>query len=174
MIELFIDADGDRKDYLELQVTPANVIFDARFARHRSDLKKARSWNMKGLKSGVTVDGTLNQRSDRDKGYIVEMAVPISEVPGARTPIKVGQKWKINLFRWDQLKGKPQTASAFSPPIVGDFHALDKFGVLRFEGIPSRKTVGASSPSPVLIKVPPKGPNPKRTFLETPANKTAK
>jgi hypothetical protein len=132
VIELFIDADGDQKDYLELQVTPANVVFDAKFERHRSDLAKARAWNMAGLKTGAHVDGTLNARDDRDRGYTVEMAVPVAEVPGAVAPIAHGQTWRANLFRWDFPKGGRQMAAAFSPPVVGDFHALNKFGTIQF------------------------------------------
>lgn len=132
VIELFIDADGDRKDYLELQVTPANVVFDARFEKHRSDLAKARAWNMEGLRTAALVDGTLNERDDTDKGYVVEMAVPAAQVPGATTPLAHGATWRVNLFRWDQAKDERQKAAAFSPPIRGDFHALDRFGRLRF------------------------------------------
>lgn len=135
VIELFIDADGDRKDYLELQVTPANVVFDARFTHHRSDLAKARAWNMGGLKTGVHVDGTLNQRDDADRGYTVEMAVPVGEVPGGAS-LRADGRWRVNLFRWDFPKGQRQQAAAFSPPIVGDFHALDRFGTLRFVADP--------------------------------------
>lgn len=132
VIELFIDADGDRKDYLELQVTPANVIFDAKFAAHRSDLATARAWNMTGLRTAARVDGTLNERDDTDKGYTIEMAIPVAEVPGAQAPIAHGATWRVNLFRWDAPKDGKQRAAAFSPPVVGDFHALDRFGRLRF------------------------------------------
>lgn len=132
VIELFIDADGDKTDYLELQVTPANVVFDAKFAKHRSDLKVARAWNMAGLKTGAHVDGTLNERDDTDKGWTVEFAVPFAETPGSRTPPPHGSIWRVNLFRWDAPKAGRQQAAAFSPPIVGDFHALDRFGRLRF------------------------------------------
>ncbi|MBU0551527.1 carbohydrate-binding family 9-like protein [Myxococcota bacterium] len=131
VIEVFIDADGDQKDYLELQVTPANVIFDAKFTHHRSDLKVARVWNM-NLISAVHIDGTLNQRDDMDKGYTVEMAIPIAEVPGAGGAGQAGANWRINLFRWDLPKHGRQEAAAFSPPIAPDFHALQRFGRLRF------------------------------------------
>lgn len=145
VIELFIDADGDKKDYLELQVTPKNVVFDAKFARHRSDLKVARAWNMAGLKTGAHVDGTLNERDDTDKGWSVEFAVPFAEVPGSRTPPIHGSIWRANLFRWDAPKKGRQQAAAFSPPIVGDFHALDRFGRIRFLD-PARIGPGAVSP----------------------------
>jgi hypothetical protein len=152
VIETFIDADGDAKDYLELQVTPANVLFDARFTHHRSDLAEARKWNMEGWKTAVQVDGTLNQRDDQDKGWTVEMAIPVAQVPGApHNPIRAGDDWRLNLFRWDLPKGEHQQAAAFSPPIVGDFHALDRFGRVRFVG-------DAPAPASVALPAPGSGP----------------
>ena len=148
VIELFIDADGDKKDYLELQVTPTNVVFDAKFAKHRSDLKTARAWNMAGLKTAVTVDGTVNAREDTDQSWTVEMAVPAAEVPGVVAQLKHGDQWKLNLFRWDAPKAGPQKAAAFSPPLVPDFHALDKFGRLRF--VDPAKARPIAPPSPLL------------------------
>lgn len=132
VIEMFIDADGDQKDYLELQVTPANVVFDARFPTHRSDLAAARAWNMTGMRTAAFVEGTLNQREDQDTGYSIEMAIPFAEVPGAKPTATHGDLWRVNLFRWDFPKAGRQVAAAFSPPVVGDFHALDRFGRLRF------------------------------------------
>jgi hypothetical protein len=39
----------------------------------------------------------------------------------------------MNLFRLDKPKDKPgQVASGWSPPMVGDFHALARFGELGF------------------------------------------
>ena len=132
VIELFIDADGDRRDYLELQVTPANVVFDARFKSYRSDLKVARAWNMKGFETAVWVDGTLNERGDQDRAWFVEMKVPAREVPGAQAPLSEGMRWRFNMFRFDLPQGKKQWAAALSPPLVPDFHALDAFAELRF------------------------------------------
>lgn len=169
VIELFIDADGDRKDYLELQVTPANVVFDARFESHRSDLAKARAWNMAGFKTAVAVDGTLNARDDVDRGYTIEMAVPIAEVPGARQPPAHGQTWKLNLFRWDLPKAGRQVASAFSPPIVGDFHALDRFGELRFEDAAAARAAQPLLPAGALEKTPIPLPADKQ-IRQVPAN----
>ena len=131
VVEVFIDALGTKRDYLELQVTPANVIFDAKFARHRSDLAVARAWQMKGLVTAVNVEGTLNQRDDADTQYTIEMKIPIDAVPGGRAGLKRGQ-WRINFFRFDQLKTKRQQASGWSPPPVPDFHHLDSFGQLQF------------------------------------------
>lgn len=171
VIEVFIDADGDKKDYLELQVTPANVIFDARFERHRSDLAKARAWNMKGLETAVVVDGTLNERDDTDKSYTVEMAIPVAEVPGAKAPLAHGFTWRVNLFRWDAPKKGRQQAAAFSPPVVGDFHALDRFGRLRFMD-PALTKALQGRPVPI-IKPKTLTLDPKKATLRLPGNPAA-
>jgi len=169
VIEVFIDADGDKKDYLELQVTPANVIFDAKFESHRSDLAKARAWNMEGLETAVAVDGTLNERGDTDKGYVVEMAIPVARVPGAKAPLAHGFTWRINLFRWDAPKDGRQQAAAFSPPIIGDFHALERFGRLRFMDPALTKAMqGRPLIQPRTIKL-----DPQKARLRLPGNPAA-
>ena len=131
VIEVFIDAGGKGRNYLELQVTPRNVVFDGKFARHRSDLSAARAWNMPGLETAVSVDGTLNERSDKDNRYTVEIKIPIKEVPGGLTGVQKGE-WRINFFRFDKAKDKRQQASGWSPPPVPDFHHQASFGRLKF------------------------------------------
>ena len=116
VIELFIDADGDRKDYIELQVTPANVVFDARFPRYRSNLKAARAWNMKGLQTGAYVEGTLNKRDDIDTRFTVEFAVPLNEVPGAKLPIGDGAIWKSISFGSTSPRVNHKTQRHFHHP----------------------------------------------------------
>ncbi len=164
VIELFLDPDGDKNDYLELQVTPSNVVFDAKFVTHRSDLAVARAWNMAGFKSAVSVDGTVNARDDLDVGYVVELAVPFAETPSLKnTPPKSGDEWRVNLFRWDAPKGGKQIAQAFSPPVVPDFHALDRFGRLKFvdpSAAPSLTSAALSLPvgAPSLPVAPTSSP----------------
>jgi hypothetical protein len=140
--ELMIDADGNGKTYVELQVAPNGTLFDTYLPEYRKyedaidPKKKPYSWNSK-MNVKVHVDGTLNKREDQDKGWTVEMAIPLEDVRGldkdsVKLPITVGDTWRINMFRMDLPAGKPQQASGWSPPRVGDFHALDKFGELVF------------------------------------------
>ena len=44
-----------------------------------------------------------------------------------------GDKWRFNLYRLRQGPGQPGEGQAYSPPMVGDFHALDRFATLRFD-----------------------------------------
>jgi hypothetical protein len=132
-VEMFIDADGDGKTYVELQVNPKNATFDAWLPAYR---KNENDWTSK-MKTAVHVDGTLDNRNDIDKGWTVEMAIPLEDAKGKlaemkNVPPKVGTEWRVNFFRLDMPAGRPQQGSAWSPPMVGDFHALDRFGVLVF------------------------------------------
>jgi hypothetical protein len=133
VVEVFIDANGDGKDYIELQVNPHNAVFDSYLPKHRDNQN---DWNSK-LKSAVVVEGTLDKRDDRDKGWTVEIAIPWADTKGRgdyelKLPPAVGDTWRINLFRMELPKNKPQLAGAWSPPLIGDFHKLDRFGQLVF------------------------------------------
>jgi hypothetical protein len=132
-VEVFIDANGDGKDYIELQVNPNGAIFDSYLPAYRQNQN---DWNSK-MVAAVAVDGTLNKREDKDKGWTVEVAIPWEDTKGRgkyvmALPPKLGDGFKVNFFRMDLPKGKPQQAVAWSPPLVGDFHKLDRFGLLVF------------------------------------------
>ena len=141
-VEVMLDANGDGKSYIELQVAPNGTIFDTYLPTYRKyedtldPKRKQFDWNSK-LKAAVKVDGTLNKRDDQDKGWTVEMALPLVDVngldkPGAKVPPSVGDIWRLNLYRMDTPKDKGQLAAAWSPPMVGDFHKLDRFGEIVF------------------------------------------
>ncbi len=73
VVELFIDADGNRKGYVELQVNPNNAQLDAWFATNRhqgSDFE----WSA-DMKSAVHHRGTPANRHDTDEGWDVEIAI---------------------------------------------------------------------------------------------------
>jgi len=141
--EIMIDADGNGRTYIELQVAPNGNLFDTYLPERRKyedtiDPKlKPFSWNSKTV-AKVRVDGTLNKREDQDRGWTAELAIPLEDVKGMDTasavvlPPAPGHVWRINMFRMDMPQGKPQQAAGWSPPMVGDFHALDRFGELVF------------------------------------------
>jgi hypothetical protein len=166
-VELMIDADGNGKTYVELQVAPNGTIFDTYLPSYRKyedtidPKKKPYSWNSK-LNAKVHVDGTLNKREDQDKGWVVEMAIPLEDVKGLDSaPLKLppaqGDVWRINMFRMDLPSGKPQQASGWSPPMVGDFHALDRFGELVFAD-----EKGNVTPAPAPMAASPGGSGAKQ------------
>lgn len=131
VVEVFFDANGDGKTYNEIEVSPNNVIFDAYFPARREGMDT--SWDSK-MKSAVKVRGTINDDSDRDQGWTVEMQVPIAnlaEVP--HVPPHRGDRWRFNLYRLEHLGRKQVEGQAFSPLFMGDFHNLPRFGWLVFD-----------------------------------------
>lgn len=131
VVELFVDADGNQRTYDEIELNPRDRLFDARFParRQRMDLPWA-----SGTRHAVKVDGTVNDASDVDRGWTAELAVPIGNLSAVpHVPPLPGDRWRINLYRLDHGRGFVE-GLAWSPPLVGDFHALDKFGTLVFAG----------------------------------------
>ncbi|MBH23545.1 MAG: hypothetical protein CMH57_03580 [Myxococcales bacterium] len=142
VFEIFIDPDGDQKDYIELQITPRNTVFDARFpvklgkgsGSREEQINAARAWNS-SMETAVDIDGTLNNPDDKDISWSVEAKIPFSDIPGGAP--KPGSSWKINLYRFDAPRkdGKPQRQVAWSwTPAYGFFHNIEHFGTLRFMG----------------------------------------
>jgi hypothetical protein len=137
-VELFIDWSGKGRDYIEIQVNPNGAIFDSFLPTYRKHWKAKKDYDYdSGVIAKVKVDGTVANRKDTDKGWVVELAVPFANLKGPAAvgptiPPKVGDVWRINLFRIDRPQGKAEQGSAWSPPLVPDYHALARFGQLQF------------------------------------------
>jgi hypothetical protein len=154
-VELFIDADGDGKTYVELQANPKGAIFDSYLPRYRENQNDFDS----GMKVAVNVDGTVDNRNDADKGWTVEMQIPLAAAKGKEASMKnvppaPGASWRVNFFRMDLPQGKPQAGTAWSPPMVADFHALAKFGELVFGDDKGQVPAAAKPPAPALAPAP--------------------
>ena len=171
-VELFIDANSDGKDYIELQVNPAGAIFDSYLPAYR---KNDNAWNS-GLKAAVKVEGTLNKREDKDKSWTVEISIPWADVKGKgeyemTLPPAAGDTFKINMFRLDMPQKKPQVAAAWSAPLVGDFHKLDRFGTLVFGDAEGKVPEAAKAKAKAKEEEPePEPPAKEEAKTEEPAN----
>jgi hypothetical protein len=132
VVEIFLNPSGDGSHYDEIELAPTNALFDASFSggpRQGMDL----SWSSRA-RHAVHLDGTLNDPRDVDRGWTVELAIPFASLTGMPKPRpQRGDRWKFNLYRLRQGPGQPGEGQAWSPPMRGDFHALDRFATLRFE-----------------------------------------
>lgn len=132
-VEIFLDANGDGKTYNELQVSPHNVNFDAAFVARRSDLAEAMKWES-GMKSAVTIRGTIDNDADKDEGWSAELQIPFDQLMDVPRMPQKGDAWRFNLYRLEHLVRRQQIeGQAFSPLFAGDFHHLPRFGKLIFE-----------------------------------------
>jgi hypothetical protein len=115
-------------------------LFDAYFPIGRRQ-KHHFEWSS-GLTAQVVVHGSATDRSDTDRGWDVEIAVPLADVRGlddgmaVRIPPQPGDRWRLNVVRVERPKGdKPHIrASSWSPITIGDFHALGRMLEVEFAG----------------------------------------
>ncbi len=130
VVEVFLDPDGDGKWYYEFQTNVHGALFDARFPSHRKALKRSMQWNAEGLEAGVIVRGIADDGKP-DQGWTAELKIPLSAIDKVPRPPRVGDVWRMNLFRID-VHAKGGHYTAWTPPLKGDFHTLDRFGYLVF------------------------------------------
>ncbi|HUU30013.1 MAG TPA: carbohydrate-binding family 9-like protein [archaeon] len=135
VVEVFVDPDGDKYSYLELEVNPLNTLWDGFILNDNGKLTGILAWNSFEIKWAVHLEGTLNDPSDRDKGWSVELALPFSDIYTApNSPPEAGDHWRVNLYRIDlpDGAGKPGEPSAWSPVSGRSFHDPDRFGEVVF------------------------------------------
>ncbi len=100
------------------------------------------NWDFPGLRSAVNIDGTLNNNTDRDWGWTVELALPwrgfeaLARPDGRALPPQNGDVWRMDFSRFNQYKAAPpaQDSSgwAWSPHGVWDSHVPELFVQVMF------------------------------------------
>ncbi|MBL7472389.1 carbohydrate-binding family 9-like protein [Robertkochia sediminum] len=104
--EIFIDPDGDTHEYYEFEMNALNTVWDLLLVKpYRNGGSVLDHWNINGLKTAVHIDGSLNDASDEDRGWSVEIAMPwdvLSEASHMPVPPE-GKFWRVNFSRvnWD-------------------------------------------------------------------------
>jgi len=134
--EIFLDPDGDGKAYFEIEVNAMGTVFDLFLDKpYREGGKAVIPWNLTTLQSAVSLQGTLNDPSDEDEGWTVELAIPWHELaPPGSIPVQessgsssvtasqdhpgtptAGDEWRVNFSRVDwPLRVVPDSASGES------------------------------------------------------------
>ena len=101
-------------------------------------------YDLPGLRTAVHVDGTLNDSSDRDRGWTVEIAVPwsslevLARADGRALPPDDGDEWRIGLSRFNTARATPDDSGgwAWNPHGVWDSHLPERFPRVRFSTAP--------------------------------------
>ncbi len=134
VVELFADANGDERCYLEFEVNPRNTVLDLIIpeAGGGGSLVGKKCWDAKGLRSAVVKESTA--RAGEWVRWTVELAIPMDcFLDAPNCPPAEGDEWRVNLYRVDQSAGEVEF-QAWSPTNTEkpNFHVPDRFGVLRF------------------------------------------
>ncbi len=165
--EVFIDPDGDTHNYMELEINALGTEWDLMLTKPYRDWGGLvlDTWNINGMKSAIHVDGSINNGDDIDKGWYVELALPLDSLcEAAPEKPKQGTQWRINFSRvqwttrWDAeskkyvkiphaLTGKEGSGSednwVWSPQEKVNMHDPETWGFMQF----SEKTVGSGKDS---------------------------
>jgi len=96
--------------------------------------KSKERWRTEGMKVATQVSGTLNDDSDVDKQWILEVAIPFASFAdvAVHTPPRSGDVWRLNLNR---LGGETnQQFSQWSPGSTESpqFHSPKDFGFVTY------------------------------------------
>lgn len=145
--EFFIDPDGDNHEYYEWEVNALNTTWDLFLQRPYKDGGKADdAWEIPGLKSAVHVRGTVNDPSDADEGWSLEVAIPWSvlrEFARQPAPPRSGDQWRVNFSRvewrhevaggkYQKLKDTREDNWVWSPQGIIDMHRPERWGYVQF------------------------------------------
>lgn len=150
--EVFIDPDGNTHQYFEFEINALGTLMDLFLDKpYRNNGQALLYWDAMGVKTGVQVDGTLNDSRDTDRKWSVEMMIPfqmISSWNNVRPP-ENGTWWRINFSRvqWDteyadgvyRKKINPQTNKPYaehnwvwSPQGIINMHYPERWGYAIF------------------------------------------
>lgn len=149
--EMFIDPDGDTHNYMEFEMNALNTVWDLLLTKpYRNHGKVLDSWDIHGIKTAVHIDGTLNDSSDKDTGWSVEIAIPwdVLKEANAHNNIPVKEFWRFGFSRvnWEydlidgryarkkDEKGKYHHESnwVWSPQWLINMHEPEKWGYIYF------------------------------------------
>ena len=130
-VELFIASDDA---YYEFEINARNTVYEV------------------FLKTAVYVDGTLNDDTDIDRGWSVEIKLPWAgmqalEPKSKRShPPQHGEEWRLDFSRFNTAKeaapAKDSGGWALSPHGIWDSHVPECFARVRFStNTPSSKPV---------------------------------
>ncbi|MDE3068046.1 MAG: carbohydrate-binding family 9-like protein [Verrucomicrobiota bacterium] len=152
--EVFIDPNGSTQPYYETEINALGTVWDLllRLPYRDADHVAVNAWNIRGLKVGVGLHGTLNDPTDVDGGWTVEAAFPwavLGECAARGAPPKEGAQWRINFSRveWHLIvrnsgyvqERNPSTGSilpednwVWSPQGLIDMHYPEMWGFVQF------------------------------------------
>jgi len=145
--EIFLDPDGDTHDYFELEINALNTVWDLFLERpYRDGGPAVHEWDIDGLLTAVSVNGTLNRPGDLDTDWTVEVAIPwtaLAERAGVACPPRGGDRWRMNFSRVEwaveadehgyHKLDRPESNWVWSPQGLINMHYPEMWGVVEFK-----------------------------------------
>ena len=151
--EVFIDPDGDTHEYYEHEMNALGTDWDLFLVKpYRDGGPAVHGWDIAGLVTEAAVHGTINDPSDTDRGWSVEIAIPwaaLAEAAHRPSPPAPGDTWRVGFSRveWrthvedgkyvkdtDPATGKnlPEENWVWSPQGIVNMHYPETWGLVQF------------------------------------------
>jgi len=145
--EVFIDPNGDSHEYYEFEINALGTGWDLFLPWPYKDGGHAiHNWEIPGLKTAVHLDGSLNDPTDTDRGWAVELAFPwavLREAARRPAPPADGDQWRVNFSRvewtlasaggrYAKVPGTRENNWVWSPQGVVDMHRPESWGYVQF------------------------------------------
>jgi len=144
--EIFLDYDNDGLNYREWEINTLGSAWDLMLtAPYRSGGIPLTAYDIKGIKYAVKTFGTVNDPSDSDSCWTVEVAIPIRTITEGRSAKYgniAGKSWRINFSRveWDydvvdggyKKRNTPEHNWVWSPQNTINMHKPEYWGWVYF------------------------------------------
>ena len=128
--EVFFAPDpSDVRTYFNFEFNVLGTLLDRAPYNNRSS-----KWNAEGLQVACVIDGTLNDDSDEDRGWVMEIALPFRNLVdfAPHTPPRNGDTWRLNLNRCGGKTDLQYSQWSSSATEKAQFHVPERFGIVRF------------------------------------------
>ncbi|MDZ4182032.1 MAG: carbohydrate-binding family 9-like protein [Candidatus Cloacimonadaceae bacterium] len=159
--EVFIDPDGDTHEYYELEINALGTLWDLFLIKpYRDEHSAIDAWDIRGIEYAIGIEGTVNDPSDTDTAWTVEMLIPweyLAQRAHKPVPPVDNDHWRINFSRvhWETdivdgkyvKRQKPEYNWVWSPQGLIAMHYPERWGFLIFSHLPpGSKTIDFEIP----------------------------
>ena len=135
VFELFFKPSPRSPLYYEWEVNPKGVLMELAIPQVPFDFDTVAAGPPLGAQVAITLDGTLNQPGDVDRGWIIEGRIPWSAFTAAGGRPAAGTTWRFALCRYDYGPDGTKPLNTSSAPLRKlSYHRTPDYGWLTFEG----------------------------------------
>ena len=131
-VEIFINPMPSQTSiYYGLEMNVRAVLYD--YVMYQPGGHLFKQFDLRGVQLATFIEGTLNMRGDKDKGWSLEVAIPWANFEGLAARPAAGTIWTANINRWDGVEPN-RRMSNWSNPLqpAPNPHVPARFGQLVF------------------------------------------
>jgi len=126
-MEIFFQTSPEKSAYYNFEINALGTIFDA-FSPDKNfagNYFRWKHWNCENIRVAVNIRGTLNDPTDVDEGWDLEVAIPFRSLPTLNgEPPKPADVWNFHLARYDYSVYLPEDGREITStaPMTGPFN----------------------------------------------------